>query len=437
MDYILTLLHQYGYIIIFIALALEMLALPLPGEMLMSYTGLFVYQGQLSWSLSIAAAGAGLIAGVTSSYWIGLRLGKPFVSKYGSRVHLGEEQLARMSVWFEKYGDKLLFFSFFIPGVRHVTGYFCGVTRMPFRRYAAYAYSGGVFWVGLFISLGTILGPKWEAYHGTVNRYMLIFGAASLLISLLVYIIRKYKSHIVEFTLNLLKRGIEHFQSLGKVRFVVLAAFILFAGFFSLMLGLIQDYFAHEFSQFDEIVTYLVQTTFGPGWHRWMNGCLQLGSFEFYLPVLVLTALWIVARGRNRLLELVFLVWAAGGGELLDEGLRVLFHRHGPNGGGTSLLNTFPSEQTLISMTVCGFSAYLILRHTRSLILRPFVIGAVLAVCLLIGISRIDMQLLFPSDVAAGYVFGGVWLSLNIMLLEIVRELQDNGRMLLGAGKEA
>ena len=33
------------------------------------------------------------------------------------------------------------------------------------------------------------------------------------------------------------------------------------------------------------------------------------------------------------------------------------------------------------------------------------------------------MQVELPSDVAAGYVFGGVWLGLNILLLEILRLL--------------
>ena len=189
-------LEHYGYGLIFIALFLEMLALPLPGEMLMSYTGLFVFEGKLNWLFSIVSASAGVTAGITLSYGIGYRLGKPFLMKYGARFHFGEEKLERMSVWFDKYGDKLLFIAFFIPGVRHITGYFCGVTRMPFRRYAAYAYAGAIFWVSLFISLGKVLGPKWEVYHTTVNHYMIMFGIASAIITILIYIYRNNKQRI-------------------------------------------------------------------------------------------------------------------------------------------------------------------------------------------------------------------------------------------------
>ena len=51
------------------------------------------------------------------------------------------------------------------------------------------------------------------------------------------------------------------------------------------------------------------------------------------------------------------------GGEALDEGLRALFHRIGPSSLSYPFPSTFPSEQTLISLTVCGFAAYLLVRH--------------------------------------------------------------------------
>lgn len=46
-----------------------------------------------------------------------------------------------------------------------------------------------------------------------------------------------------------------------------------------------------------------------------------------------------------------------------------------------------------------------------------------LIICFLVGISLIFLQIQYPSDVASGYAFGGVWLSLNIVLLEVFRIL--------------
>lgn len=418
-------LEHYGYGLIFLSLFLEMLALPLPGEMMMSYAGLFVYEGKLSWLLSILSASAGVTGGVTLSYWIGYRLGKPFIIKYGHRIHLGEAQLERTSKWFEKYGDKLLFIAYFIPGVRHITGYFCGVTRMPFRRYAFFAYTGAIFWVGLFISLGKVLGPKWEVYHTTVNHYMIIFGVASGALAVLVYLFKKYKSRIQAALMDLLTRGVNHFHSLGKVRFLLLGAFAFLALFVSLMLGMIQDFLGHEFSQFDEVASYIVLTGFGSEWHDQMELFAKLGTFTFYGPLIAVTAIWILFRGRNRALELSFLLWVVLGGEMLNEGLRTMFHRTGPAGAGIPFLYTFPSKDTLTSIVVCGFSAFLLLRHYRNPAAHLVVPAAVILLCLMIGISRIYFGVQFPSDVAAGYVFGGVWVCLNVILLELLRELQN------------
>ncbi|PWW02808.1 membrane protein DedA with SNARE-associated domain [Paenibacillus cellulosilyticus] len=198
MELLSNLLEHYGYWIILLFLLFEMLALPLPGEMMMGYIGLFVYEHKLNWFASIASASLGVVLGVTLSYWIGYRLGRPFIIRHGKMIHFSEERLNRMTVWFEKYGDKLLFVAYFIPGVRHITGYFCGVTRVSFQRYALYAYSGAIFWASLFISMGKLLGPQWEQYHSTVNRYMIMFGIASAMVAVLIYIYRKYGSQVVE-----------------------------------------------------------------------------------------------------------------------------------------------------------------------------------------------------------------------------------------------
>ncbi|SEP17752.1 phosphatase PAP2 family protein, partial [Paenibacillus sp. OV219] len=191
-------------------------------------------------------------------------------------------------------------------------------------------------------------------------------------------------------------------------------------------LGMIQDFLAHEFSQFDDVTSYIILTVFGSEWQDQMQLFAKLGTIYLYGPLIVITSIWIMFRGRNKGLEFSFLLWVVLGGEVLDDGLRMLFHRPGPVVAGIQLINTFPSEETLTSISVCGFSAFLLLRHYSQSLIRIFVVLFVILVCLLVGISRIYYNVQFPSDVAAGYVFGGVWITLNVILLEVLRKLQDN-----------
>lgn len=228
MNYLLDLLSQYGYIILGSSLLLELVALPIPGEPLMMYCGFLVYSQRLNWGLSILVAASGAITGITISYFIGRILEIKFFEKYGKYVHLAPKRLDEIADWFEKYGKVLLVISFYIPGVRHLTGYFCGITRIKFKEYALYSYSGAVIWAALFISLGEIFGSKWEQYHKIMSQYFIIIGLVIAAAAVIIYGYYKYKVKILGFFLNLFKKSVKTYHSLGRVKIAVVAIAVVF-----------------------------------------------------------------------------------------------------------------------------------------------------------------------------------------------------------------
>jgi len=175
---------EYGYIFLFTWLVLELIVLPLPGQVLMSYTGYLVYLGRLDWGTSILVACGGVCTGITVGYLLGLQLGAPFFHRYGHYVYLGPARLRQVARWFDKYGQKLLIFAYFIPGVRHITGYFAGVIELPYPVFALRAYLGAIIWTTTFISFGRILGPGWERLYHLLERYFTIAGVLVVLFSL-------------------------------------------------------------------------------------------------------------------------------------------------------------------------------------------------------------------------------------------------------------
>ncbi|WP_160726087.1 DedA family protein [Bacillus sp. USDA818B3_A] len=68
MSYLITLFEQHSYLILFIGIFLELMALPISGEFLMSYAGYFVFQGKMNYILALLtvflSAGAGFNATV-------------------------------------------------------------------------------------------------------------------------------------------------------------------------------------------------------------------------------------------------------------------------------------------------------------------------------------------------------------------------------------
>ncbi|MBU8879169.1 VTT domain-containing protein [Bacillus sp. FJAT-29790] len=419
-------IDQFGYIVLFFALLLEMIALPLPGDLLMTYSGFLVYQGHLNWVFSILIAGVGTSIGMTLSYWIGRKLGPPFFGKYGHRFHMGPERIEKTSFWFSKHGNKLLIIAYFIPGVRHITGYFSGITRIPFRTYALFAYSGAFLWVTVFVTLGKILGPKWELFHSSIKKYLIIGSIVAAFVLTAIYIYKKYKSEIKNAAINILNLTMKVFHSRKRVGLLISFTAVITLGLIILMIGMIEDFLGNEFQDFNEIMDVLIPLTFNEDWTEAMVLLSFMGSRQFLIMLIIFTLFWILWTGRDKITELLSFMIVVFGGELYEESLRRIFHKFSPLNYSLmdQLLYAFPSEQSLMTFVIYGFFVFISVRTARKVWIRTFVPITALVILFLIALSRLFLEVQLPSDVAAAYVFGGVWLGLNILLIEIFRLLR-------------
>ncbi|MDQ0173035.1 DedA family protein [Paenibacillus tundrae] len=180
---------SYGYSVLFFGLLLEFIALPFPGETTMAYAGYLSYKGQLDFGFLLILAFLGTTIGMTITYFIGVKAGLPFITRYGKWFLLKQDKLDKTQKWFGKYGNGLIFIGYFIPGVRHFTGYFAGIAAIPFRKFALYAYSGALFWVVLFLGIGKVFGPQWNVVFQLAHKYSayLLAGVGLLLLIAVIY----------------------------------------------------------------------------------------------------------------------------------------------------------------------------------------------------------------------------------------------------------
>ncbi|MGB9680119.1 MAG: DedA family protein [Minisyncoccia bacterium] len=183
---IANLFSLHGYIILFGVLTIELIGAPTPGETLLTYCGYLVFQGKLNYFLTIITATTGVILGITTSYFLGILLNETLINKYGKYIHLGPKNLEKVQKWFDKYGNHLLIFAYFIPGIRHITGYFSGITRISFLKFIVNAYSGALIWTTTFVSLGRLLGYNWNLVHAYLKEYF-ILGGVILVIFIFIY----------------------------------------------------------------------------------------------------------------------------------------------------------------------------------------------------------------------------------------------------------
>ena len=164
-------LTNYGSIVLFFLLAVGIIALPVPEETLMVMAGVFMHQGKLAIETTVIAALFGSLTGITVSYILGKTAGCFLVRKYGSWVGLTPKRWQKAHMWFERFGKWSLFIGYFVPGVRHFTGVFAGISFLSYRHFATYAYTGACLWVGSFLSVGYFFGRHWVRLYAQIEAY--------------------------------------------------------------------------------------------------------------------------------------------------------------------------------------------------------------------------------------------------------------------------
>ena len=158
MGFIDSFILNYGYIAIFLILMLGIIGLPIPipDEVLMLLTGYFTKIGTLDYMFSLFICFIGSFFGMLVSYFIGKKAGRPLIQRFGKWVGITEKRIVKTEKWMHKYGPFSIIVSYFIPGIRHIIFYFCGVSHLRLKTYVLYAGIGAVAWCFLLITVGRI-----------------------------------------------------------------------------------------------------------------------------------------------------------------------------------------------------------------------------------------------------------------------------------------
>jgi membrane protein DedA with SNARE-associated domain len=157
-NWILQTVHAWGYIGIFVLMALESTVLPIPSEVVLIPAGYLAHQGQMSIWLIIASATVGSLVGASINYAFAMWVGRPFLERWGRYFFVRPELLHKTDHFFEKYGAISTFTGRLIPGIRHLISLPAGLTRMHPGRFAFYTCLGAGLWSGILTLFGYFLG---------------------------------------------------------------------------------------------------------------------------------------------------------------------------------------------------------------------------------------------------------------------------------------
>ncbi|MDD3985631.1 MAG: DedA family protein [Methanobacterium sp.] len=192
-NFAIYLIQNLGYWGVFIGMIIESACIPLPSEIIMTFSGYVVWQGNTNmtiFGITIIGSFANLL-GSLIAYYLGLIGGRPILEKYGKYILITNNSLERADRWFDKYGYEAVFISRMLPGIRTFISFPAGIAHMDIKKFIIYTFIGSLPWTFALGYIGFSLGPHWEL----IESYFHILDIIVLIgvIGLIVYYINKYK----------------------------------------------------------------------------------------------------------------------------------------------------------------------------------------------------------------------------------------------------
>ena len=151
-----------GYVGIAALMGVNSACIPLPSEIIMTFSGYLVYLGRFNLYWAAAAGMVGCNVGSAVAYWIGAKGGRPLVERYGKWVLMSRHDLDRMTWFFEKYGSITVLLARCMPIVQTFIAFPAGIARMPRLRFHLYISLGSGFWCFFLAYVGMKLGEAWH-----------------------------------------------------------------------------------------------------------------------------------------------------------------------------------------------------------------------------------------------------------------------------------
>ena len=168
---------HYGYVSVFILMALESASLPVPSEVVLPLAGYFVVQGAMNFWAAIAVSTVASLFGALVDYFLARWLGRPFALGLLRLFKLHRDLLDRAEAWFERSAQWTVFVARFVPGLRTVISLPAGLFEMDFTPFVYMTVAGCFLWSLVLVYAGTLVG---SAPNGALASPTVIDGFSAI-----------------------------------------------------------------------------------------------------------------------------------------------------------------------------------------------------------------------------------------------------------------
>jgi membrane protein DedA with SNARE-associated domain len=199
-NWITEFMEQFGYLGVFLMIALENVFPPIPSEVILTFGGFMTTYTELTVIGVIIAATLGSVVGAVILYWIGYLLNvdklEKIIDRWGHILRVSKEDIRKADAWFDKYGYWTVLFCRMIPLIRSLISIPAGMSGMKFPMFLVFTTIGTLIWNIILVLVGAAVGESWESIVEFMDVYSNITYALIALggISFLVWFFRRKKT---------------------------------------------------------------------------------------------------------------------------------------------------------------------------------------------------------------------------------------------------
>jgi membrane protein DedA with SNARE-associated domain len=141
------LVHEYGCLLVFVAVGSQAVGLPVPGTTALIAAALYAATAHGLPIIGVIAAGAlGALAGTSAGFAVGRWGGEGVLLRVGGRLRQSPERVQQLRRQFASHAVAWLFVGRFISGVRNATGLLAGASGMSLSRFLPVSMAAALTW---------------------------------------------------------------------------------------------------------------------------------------------------------------------------------------------------------------------------------------------------------------------------------------------------
>jgi membrane protein DedA with SNARE-associated domain len=140
----------YGVVVLFAMIYFESLGAPVPGESGLIAAAFLAARGDFPIEHMVLAVWAGAVLGDSTGYVIGRLGGRRLLHRFGPRVGLSHDRLAKFEDLFRRKGVYVVLIARFVSILRQLNGVIAGSLAMPWPRFFAANAIGAALWTAVW-----------------------------------------------------------------------------------------------------------------------------------------------------------------------------------------------------------------------------------------------------------------------------------------------